>query len=70
MVFIFGLKYHRKAIDYVYARRRSILPLSFSAHLYLELTEWAFTLRMKPFDEIEINIKEGGVLEGMKIEEG
>jgi len=70
MVSIFSLKYHRKAIDHVYARRGSILPLSFYAHFYLELTGWAFTLRMKPFDEIEINIKEGGVLEGMEIEEG
>lgn len=53
---------------YIYARRRSILLLLFSAHLHRELTGWAFTLRMKPFDEIEIDIK-GGVLEGTKIEE-
>jgi hypothetical protein len=57
-VFTFSSKYHRRAIDHVYARRRSVHTLSFSTHLHLELTRWAFTLRMKPFDEIEIDIEE------------
>jgi len=44
-------------------------PPPFSTHL-LELTWWAFTLRTKPFDIIEVDIEEGGVLYGTKIEEG
>jgi len=58
------------ATHHVYTRSCSILPLSFSTHLYLEPTGCTFTLRMTPFDEIEMDIEEGGVLEGTKTEEG
>jgi len=38
-----------------------MLPLSFSAHLHMESTGYAFRLRMPPFDETEIDIEEGMV---------
>jgi len=56
------------ATDHVYTRSCSILPLSFSTHLYLEPTGCTFTLKMTPFYEIEMDIEEGGMLEGTKIE--